>query len=194
MTPNGDFNYLCQAWGESDLPCVAIALDRNQVDWFIINQWLGDAFDPQRSEIMKEFDDHDWDDHPVLKWTFEIGGVSIERVFDCSFPVDMVLHCPNCGVQHIDKADCVYDHFDPPMEGMTAPEDAVARIAAMKEWERTHTWTNPPHRSHLCHSCGHIWRPADVATNGVEAVKTKGQKDSPIATTFLDTDKGRHTL
>src|SRR5574340_600312 len=24
-------------------------------------------------------------------------------------------------------------------------------------------WDNPPHRSHLCHGCGHIWRPADVA-------------------------------
>lgn len=41
------------------------------------------------------------------------------------------------------------------------------------------SWTNPPHRSHLCHGCGFIWRPADVPTNGVQAVKTKGQNDSP---------------
>lgn len=43
----------------------------------------------------------------------------------------------------------------------------------------------PDHRSHLCRpedgGCGHIWRPADVPTNGVAAVKTKGQNDSPIA-------------
>jgi len=39
-------------------------------------------------------------------------------------------------------------------------------------------WSNPPHRSHLCHSCGHIWRPADVATNGVKVVKTRGKADS----------------
>lgn len=68
-------------------------------------------------------------------------------------PLDMVLHCPACGMQHID-----------------APDD------------RTPDWKNEPHRSHLCHGCGHIWRPADVPTNGVLATRTKGKADSPIAT------------
>jgi hypothetical protein len=63
-------------------------------------------------------------------------------------PIDMVLHCPNCGAQHIDAV--------------------------------TETWPNEPHRTHLCHYCEHRWRPADVATNGVEAVKTRGKDDSPI--------------
>ena len=45
---------------------------------------------------------------------------------------------------------------------------------------RNNQWNNPPHRSHLCHSCGHIWRPADVPTNGVAAIKTKGSADSAI--------------
>lgn len=67
-------------------------------------------------------------------------------------PIDMVLHCPKCGMQHIDAPD-----------------------------ERTPDWKNEPHRSHLCHGCGHIWRPADVPTNGVKAVKTTGKADSPIA-------------
>lgn len=71
-------------------------------------------------------------------------------------PIDMVLHCPVCGLQHVDAED------EPPTPG------------------REH-WTNPPHRSHLCHGCGHIWRPADVPTNGVAAVKTKGKADPPIA-------------
>lgn len=65
--------------------------------------------------------------------------------------IDMVLHCPVCGLQHID-----------------APEPANG-------------WTNPPHKSHLCHGCKHIWRPADVPTNGVETIKTRGDKDSPLA-------------
>lgn len=68
-------------------------------------------------------------------------------------PIDMVLHCPKCGLQHIDAPD-----------------------------ERTPGWKNEPHRSHLCHGCGHIWRPADVPTNGVQAITTKGKADSPIAT------------
>jgi hypothetical protein len=42
-------------------------------------------------------------------------------------------------------------------------------------------WSNPPHRSHLCQGCGHIWRPADVPTEGVAAIKTHGQHDSPSA-------------
>lgn len=67
-------------------------------------------------------------------------------------PIDMVLHCPACGKQHIDAPD-----------------------------ERTPDWKNEPHRSHLCHGCGHIWRPADVPTNGVAAVRTKGKADSPLA-------------
>jgi len=42
------------------------------------------------------------------------------------------------------------------------------------------TWTNPPHRSHLCHDCGYIWRPSDVPTVGVKELYTKGQADHPI--------------
>lgn len=75
-------------------------------------------------------------------------------------PIDMVLHCPECGVQHID-----------------APEETDP---ATWTAERYGNWNNPPHRSHLCHACGHIWRPADVCTNGVAAVKTQGKSDSPI--------------
>jgi len=37
-------------------------------------------------------------------------------------------------------------------------------------------WTNPPHRSHLCAGCGHIWRPSDTATNGV--LRTASGKDA----------------
>lgn len=79
-------------------------------------------------------------------------------------PIDMVLHCPACGLQHVDEPE-----GGPEMQ----PDGSV------------HTeeyWSNPPHRSHLCHNatCRHVWRPADVPTNGVAAVKTRGQNDSPI--------------
>lgn len=63
-------------------------------------------------------------------------------------PIPMVLHCPKCGTQHIDQA---------------TPE-----------------WPNPPHRSHACQKpgCGAIWRPADVATAGVDAIPTRGKSDN----------------
>lgn len=64
-------------------------------------------------------------------------------------PIRMVLHCPRCHVQHIDEPD-----------------------------ERTPGWNNPPHRSHLCHACGCIWRPADVPTMGVASTETRGKADT----------------
>ena len=77
----------------------------------------------------------------------------------------MVLFCPACGDQHIDEPEeplSQHGGFLPPEPG----DDY---------------WDNPPHRSHLCHGCGHIWRPADVPTTGVQAVQTKGKADSPLA-------------
>lgn len=55
-------------------------------------------------------------------------------------PIPMVLHCPRCGMQHVD-----------------APEPGNG-------------WDNPPHRTHLCHGCGGRWRPANVPTVGVVAL------------------------
>ena len=75
-------------------------------------------------------------------------------------PIDMVLHCPACGVQHID-----------------APEETDPSTWTAEQYGH---WTNPPHRSHLCADCGHVWRPADVPTNGVRAATTVGKNDSPI--------------
>ncbi len=63
-------------------------------------------------------------------------------------PIPMVLFCPACGLRHIDGPD----------EGRG--------------------WTNPPHRSHLCSGCEHVWRPADVATVGVTMLETEGAADS----------------
>ena len=65
-------------------------------------------------------------------------------------PVDMLLFCPICDWQHVDAPD-----------------------------EQTPGWDNPPHKSHLCRMCGHVWRPSDRATNGVLMINTKGEKDGP---------------
>ena len=72
-------------------------------------------------------------------------------------PIDMILFCPKCGLQHVD-----------------APE--VGALGYFGEWD------NPPHRSHLCHGCGHIWRPCDRATNGVASITTQGRADhAPVS-------------
>lgn len=61
-------------------------------------------------------------------------------------PIDMIIHCGQCGHQHVDAPDG--------------------------------EWTNPPHRSHLCAACGAIWRVADVPTNGVARIATRGSADT----------------
>lgn len=100
----------------------------------------------------------------AIKWTMNplpVGTELYEKPFFVHqrAPIDMLLFCPVCGLQHIDKPD---------EDTHTASDGTETR------------WDNPPHRSHLCHGCGHIWRPADVATNGVAAIKTRGKADHPI--------------
>lgn len=91
--------------------------------------------------------------------------------------IDMVLHCPKCGLQHIDKDNSEDLRIE-------AAELGVDREGErrLERWIEEREWPNPPHRSHLCQNrkCGHIWRPADVPTNGVAAIKTAGTKDDPI--------------
>lgn len=58
--------------------------------------------------------------------------------WDLKRPIKIILHCPNCHHQHVD-----------------APEPGS-------------TWTNPPHRTHLCHACGNLWKPSHRNTDGVK--------------------------
>lgn len=75
-------------------------------------------------------------------------------------PVDMILFCPHCNTQHIDAPDIPNNEPCPTCDGRNAGcPDCAER------------WNNPPHKTHLCRldqgGCGWMWRPADVATNGV---------------------------
>jgi len=78
-------------------------------------------------------------------------------------PIDMILFCPECGEQHVDEEEHVLA-----WTGGSVPEPSHDEVV----------WDNPPHRSHLCHNCGCIWRPADVATNGVAKIGTVGSADT----------------
>lgn len=67
-----------------------------------------------------------------------------------SKPLDMILHCPQCGMQHIDER---YPEGNP-------------------------GWDNPPHISHTCLGCGTIWSPSHVFTNGVKRLPYHGKSDT----------------
>lgn len=77
-------------------------------------------------------------------------------------PVDMVLFCPKCAMQHIDAPES--HPLDLPLSHAGLPPTSAG-------------WDNPPHKSHLCHGCGHIWRPSDTPTNGVRAVASGKDSD-----------------
>lgn len=61
-------------------------------------------------------------------------------------PVNMVLHCPRCGLQHIDAPEDT-DSF----------RDLMFKHAGVVE-AHPMPWTNPPHKSHLCSRCKFIWQ------------------------------------
>jgi hypothetical protein len=85
-----------------------------------------------------------------------------------STPVNMIIFCPRCGVQHIDTPE--------------SEADFAIRLEAWRvtsEGQSPSRWTNPPHKSHLCHACKHVWRHCEeVETNGVQTIKTAGEIDS----------------
>ena len=102
-------------------------------------------------------------------------------------PIDMILHCPKCGHQHVDAPEpkhVLYTDADADRPKEICDQNGSVVLDLCKRCGRGESelsepcWTNPAHKSHLCHGCGAVWRPADVATNGVERIKTRGTRDT----------------
>ncbi len=121
----------------------------------------------------------------------------VESYYDIQFvvnnailtPVDMILHCPNCGTLHVDAPEpdiCECGHS----QSEHAPWGFLEGNRVCKECidctEFKIAWNNPPHRSHKCHNpdCKDqngkptVFRPADVPTYGVAEIKTRGENDT----------------
>lgn len=92
-------------------------------------------------------------------------------------PIDVVLFCPKCKAQH-------FDDIEPDVcEKCGGQKDAHKAPVKLETglWCDDFTpWLNPPHKSHRCHNCNTVWRPADVPTNGVEKVQTVGSNDTKV--------------
>lgn len=83
-------------------------------------------------------------------------------------PLDVILFCPQCKAQHIDKAE------PDVCEDCGHPEAAHMKtgcwIGGKCECKVFKAWLNPPHKKHRCHECNHVWKPAAIRTNGVETI------------------------
>lgn len=77
------FPLLCRAWGETDLPGVRIVNSMTELSEFLIAEWLGKP-GPDLDDVMLELHDPAvWDagTSGMVAFEFEIGGVSLERVY-----------------------------------------------------------------------------------------------------------------
>ncbi|MDO5947873.1 hypothetical protein [Burkholderia cepacia] len=109
--------------------------------------------DMDTNAIAQALKDLDWTSVPVRnREAIENAIAALEHSDPNAAPIPMLLFCPACGLQHVD-----------------APEPA-------RDGEEA--WDNPPHRSHKCHACETVWRPADVPTVGVASIQTSGQADN----------------
>lgn len=70
------------AWGEQDRPDAALLASVDEVRNFVIEEWIGDKDDPLVEQVMRELADHDWSEDLEIKWTFEVGALSLRDVFD----------------------------------------------------------------------------------------------------------------
>lgn len=80
--------YLCKAWGETDLPIAAIVNGLDGVRAFLVEVWLGDADAVDHAgektlpSVMDEMQG-DWErEGEAWEWSceFEIGGISVQKV------------------------------------------------------------------------------------------------------------------
>jgi hypothetical protein len=92
-------------------------------------------------------------------------------------PIDVVLFCPLCKFQHIDEAEpntcqnC--GHGAEYHKGSECYlHDSGCDCTGFK------AWLNPPHKSHRCLNpeCNHVWRAANIPTNGVEKVDKENER------------------
>jgi len=93
--------------------------------------------------------------------------------------INILLFCPHCGEQHIDKADpnVCQDCGHSRDQHLDTGEININGNIYLGICDTFNPWLNPPHKSHRCEFCNWVWRPADVPTNGVLKLQTKGKSD-----------------
>jgi hypothetical protein len=88
-------------------------------------------------------------------------------------PIDMILYCPKCDLQHIDEAkpesceSCGHLEVEHVCDDIPFGRNCNFYDCDCPEFV---AWLNPPHKKHRCVECHHVWKPALIPTNGVTAL------------------------
>lgn len=147
--------------------------------------------DAAHSAARRDFDARP-DNDPAKRYPFDVAFIA---GWDARTkrPLDMIIVCPVCGKQHIDRPDPEWlELLDLRSEdklnslGDRPQSMAAEKLKRMMELENLvvngKMWANPVHKSHTCRAddggCGNIFRVADFPTNGVAEIKTRGEKDT----------------
>jgi predicted RNA-binding Zn-ribbon protein involved in translation (DUF1610 family) len=99
-------------------------------------------------------------------------GDASEVVELAKLPISMILHCPECHTQHIDRVEPPRYHG----REITREEWALLKkgqgVNFVPDQSCLHDpWDNPPHKTHLCQKCGFLFKPANVETTGVASLE-----------------------
>jgi hypothetical protein len=95
-------------------------------------------------------------------------------------PIPMILLCPNCKTQHVDALElkCPKCNSPDPKRHPAMQFEGEVQLCDHPWHSFDKPWDNPPHKSHFCHVCKTVWRPADVPTVGVKTINTRGDADT----------------
>lgn len=131
-----------------------------------------------KRQAVKQFLDGNANASMLYDQAFRDGAASVDRIE--IVPLDVILFCPKCKAQHIDKAEpdkcesCGHpesEHFGHKSDD---PDDIGCYACGgitQNGCQYFVAWLNPPHKKHRCHECNHVWKPAMIQTNGVAAME-----------------------
>lgn len=86
-------------------------------------------------------------------------------------PIPMILHCPSCGTQHIDKAAPDVCQNCGCSDSQHNAEVGICGDGNDCDCMCFTAWLNPPHRKHRCGNCNRVFQPSLLRTVGVESLE-----------------------
>jgi len=82
--------------------------------------------------------------------------------------IDMIIHCPSCGVQHVDEpkpSECKNCGTPKYYHDLAVVPEEYRGVCDVFE-----PWLNEPHKKHRCGNCNLVFKTAGVPTNGVKSL------------------------